>query len=138
MSSHRSIAVIFSDIREDYNDAFLTGIQSQANACGYRTFTFSMPQTSELYTNNEEWVYSLIDYDRYDGVIFVEHTFSNHKSLIPPIEKSLRENCSCPVVVIGSSNVLPNVIGMDNQKNFESGGAPHRRPRLPHPLLSRR
>ena len=54
MSSHRSIAVIFSDIREDYNDAFLTGIQSQANACGYRTFTFSMPQTSELYTNNEE------------------------------------------------------------------------------------
>ena len=119
MSSHRSIAVIFSDIREDYNDAFLTGIQSQANACGYRTFTFSMPQTGELYTNNEEWVYSLIDYDRYDGVIFVEHTFSNHKSLIPPIEKSLRENCSCPVVVIGSSNVLPNVIGMDNQKNFE-------------------
>lgn len=119
MSSHRSIAVIFSDIREDHTDGFLTGIQAQANAYGYRTVTFSMPQTSELYTNNEEWVYSLIDYDRYDGVIFVEHTFSTHKSLIPPIEKSLSEKCSCPVVVIGSSNVLPNVIGMENQKNFE-------------------
>ena len=119
MPSAKSIAVIFSDLKNDHNDGFIIGIQNQANACGYRTFTFSMPQTSELYTGNEEWIYSLIDYDRYDGVIFVEHTFSAHKNLIPPIERSLHENCRCPVVVIGQSNLLPNVIGLENQKNFE-------------------
>ena len=119
MPADKSIAVIFSDFKNDHNDGFIIGIQNQANACGYRTFTFSMPQTSELYTHNEEWIYSLIDYDRYDGVIFVEHTFSTHKNLIPPIERSLRENCRCPVVVIGQSNLLPNVIGMENKKNFE-------------------
>lgn len=119
MSLHKAIAIIFSDFKNDYNDGYIIGIQNQANAYGYRTFTFSMPQTSELYTNSEEWVYELIDYDRYDGIIFVEHTFSTHKSLIPPIERSLRENCRCPVVVIGESNTLPNVIGMENRRNFE-------------------
>jgi DNA-binding LacI/PurR family transcriptional regulator len=119
MSLHQVIAIIFSDLKNDYNDDYITGIQKQANSYGYRTFTFSMPQTSELYTNNEEWVYSLIDTDRYDGIIFVEHTFSTHKSLIPPIEKELYENCRCPVVVIGKSNVLPDTIGLENRKNFE-------------------
>ena len=112
MSLHKAIAIIFSDLKDDYNDEYVTGIQNQANAYGYRTFTFSMPQTGELYTNNEEWVYSLIDPERYDGIIFVEHTFSTHKSLIPPIERALSENCRCPVVVIGDSNILPNVMGM--------------------------
>lgn len=119
MSLHKAFAVIFSDLKNDYNDEYVTGIQKQANAYGYRTFTFSMPQTSELYTNNEEWIYSLIDYEKYDGVIFVEHSFSTHKSLIPPIERSLSENCKCPVVVIGKSNILPHVIGLENRKNFE-------------------
>lgn len=119
MSLHKAIAIIFSDLKDDYNDEYVTGIQNQANAYGYRTFTFSMPQTGELYTNNEEWVYSLIDPERYDGIIFVEHTFSTHKSLIPPIERSLCENCRCPVVVIGDSKILPNVIGLENRKNFE-------------------
>ena len=119
MPSDKSIAVIFSDLKNDHNDGFIMGIQNQANSYGYRTFTFSMPQTGELYTGNEEWIYSLIDYDRYDGVIFVEHTFSTHKNLIPPIEKALRKNCRCPVVVIGQSNSQPNVIGLENRKNFE-------------------
>lgn len=119
MSSDKSIAVIFSDFKNDHNDGFIMGIQNQSNYYGYRTFTFSMPQTSELYTGNEEWIYSLIDYDRYDGIIFVEHTFSTHKSLIPPIEKALREKCRCPVVVIGESNMLPNVIGLENMKTLK-------------------
>lgn len=119
MLKTKAIAIIFSDFKNDYNDEYILGIQQQANAYGYRTFTFSMPQTSELYTNNEEWVYSLIDFERYDGIIFVEHTFSTHKSLIPPIEKALHEKCRCPVVVIGNSQLLPNVVSLDNRESFE-------------------
>lgn len=119
MLTSKAIAIIFSDFKNDYNDNYILGIQNQANAYGYRTFTFSMPQTSELYTNNEEWVYSLIDYERYDGIIFVEHTFSTHKSLIPPVEKALHEKCRRPVVVIGNSQLLPNVVKLDNREAFE-------------------
>ncbi len=119
MLTSKVIAIIFSDFKNDYNDNYILGIQTQANAYGYRTFTFSMPQTSELYTNNEEWVYSLIDFERYDGIIFVEHTFSTHKNLIPPIEKALHEKCKCPVVVIGNSKVLPNAVNMDIRESFE-------------------
>ena len=119
MSLHGSIAIIFSDFKNDYNDGYVLGIQKQANAYGYRTFTFSMLQASELYTNEEDWVFQLIDYDKYDGVIFVEHTFSTHKNLIPPIEESLRKYCRCPVVVIGDSQTLPNVVRLDNKERFE-------------------
>ena len=72
---HGQIAVIFSDFKNDYNDGYVLGIQKQANLYGYKTFTFSMPQTSELYTNDEEWVFSLIDFEQYDGIVFVEHSF---------------------------------------------------------------
>ncbi len=119
MSLNGSIAVIYSDIKNNHNDGYILGIQKQANLYGYRTFTFAMPQTAELYTNNEEWVYSLIDYSRYDGVIFVEHTFCTHKNLIPPIERSLNENCRCPVVVIGDSELLPNKEALKNRRSFE-------------------
>lgn len=116
---HGQIAVIFSDFKNDYNDGYILGIQKQANLSGLRTFTFSMPQTSELYTNDEEWVFSLIDFDRYDGVIFVEHSFYAHKNLILPIEEALRSRCSCPVVVIGNSNTLPHVLRLENRERFE-------------------
>ena len=116
---HDQIAVIFSDFKSNYNDGYVLGIQKQANLFGYRTFTFSMPQTGELYTNNEEWVFSLVDFDRYDGVIFVEHSFCTHKNLILPIEEALRERCRCPVVVIGDSNTLPHVLRLENRERFE-------------------
>ena len=119
MTSSKTIAIIFSDFKNDYTDGYITGIQKQANKYGYRTFTFSMPQTSELYTGSEEWIYSLIDYERYDGVIFVKHSFSVHKNLIPQIEKSLCEHCRCPVVVIGRSSALPNNISLKSRMNFE-------------------
>ncbi len=116
---HEQIAVIFSDFKNDYNDGYVLGIQRQANLYGYRTITFSMPQASELYTNDEEWVYSLIDFDRYDGVIFVEHSFYAHKNLILPIEEALRIRCDCPVVVIGESKTLPHVLRLENRERFE-------------------
>ncbi len=116
---HKQIAVIFSDIKNDHNDGYILGIQKQANLYGYCTFTFSMPQSSELYVNAEDWVFSLIDYDRYDGIIFVEHSFYAHKNLIPPIEEALCKNCRCPVVVIGSSRTLPHSVHLESQERFE-------------------
>ena len=116
---HGQIAVIFSDFKNDYNDGYVLGIQKQANLYGYKTFTFSMPQTSELYTNDEEWVFTLIDFEQYDGIIFVEHSFYAHKNLILPIEEALRSQTNCPVVVIGNSNTLPHVLRLENRERFE-------------------
>ncbi len=119
MASNGKIAIIFSDFKNDYNDGYILGIQKQANIYGYQTFTFSMPQSSELYTNEEEWVFELIDYDLYDGVIFVERSFAAHRNLIVPIEESLKTKCHCPIVVIGASENFPNVVRLENQNGFE-------------------
>lgn len=118
MAEKGTICVIFSDFKNDFNDGYVLGIQKQANALGYRTVTFSMPQLSELYTNAEEAVFELIDFDRYDGVIFSERSFAAHRNLILPIETAIRNKCHVPVVVIGESDITPNVVQLDMADKF--------------------
>ncbi len=118
MASHQKIAIIYSDFKNDFNDGYVLGIQKQANMLGYLTFTFSMPQMSELYTNQEEWVYTLIDFDKYDGIIFVARSFATHKNLIVSIEDALKKKCRCPIVVIGASDTFPHVLNLDYRSGF--------------------
>lgn len=118
MAEKGNICVIFSDLKNDFNDGYVLGIQKQANALGYRTFTFSMPQLSELYTNAEEAVFELIDFDMYSGVIFSERSFAAHRNLILPIETAIRKKSHVPVVVIGESDITPNVVQLDMAEKF--------------------
>ncbi len=119
MAENGKICIIFSDIKNDFNDGYVLGIQKQANAYGYRTYTFSMPQLSELYTNEEDFVFELIDFDIYDGVIFSERSFAAHRNLILPIEEAIKKKCHCPVVVIGASENFSNVVRVYNQSKYE-------------------
>ena len=119
MKKDRNLCVIMADITEDYRDDYLVGLEKQANRMGYVTTVFSMPLLNQLKTGGEESVYELIDYDRYDGVVFFEKSFSAHKSLAKRLEKEIAEKCHKPVVVIGNSTVFPDVFTGDHSRNIE-------------------
>lgn len=119
MERNGNICVVMMDMREDYRDDYIVGIERQANKMGYSTTTFSMPMLNEMYTRNQEAVFDLIDFDRYDGVVFFEMSFSSHKSLGKKIEKMVYDRCRKPVVVIGESNLYENTLQSENSYDFE-------------------
>ena len=115
-----TICVIMEDMREDYRDEFIVGVEKQANRCGYSTVIFSMPMLDKLHTKNEEAVFELIDFDRYDGVVFASTTFSAHKSLGKAMEKRIKQECKKPVVVIGETELFEEAFELDNEKECEA------------------
>lgn len=119
MKQNGNICVVMMDMREDYRDDYVVGIERQANKMGYNTTIFSMPMLNEMYTRNEESVFDLIDFDKYDGVVFFEMSFSSHKSLGKKIERTIFEKCKKPVVVIGESNLYENALASENSRDSE-------------------
>ena len=119
MSKKGNICVIMADITEDYRDEYLIGLAKQADRMGYVTTVFSMSLLNQLKTCGEECVYDLIDFDRYDGVVFFEKSFSAQKSLGKRLEREIAARCSKPVVVIGKSTIFSDVFTGDYSRNFE-------------------
>lgn len=115
-----TICVVMEDMREDYRDEFIVGVEKQANRCGYSTVIFSMPMLDKLHTKNEEAVFELIDFERYDGVVFASTTFSAHKSLGKAMEKRIKLECKKPVVVIGETELFEEAFELDNEKECEA------------------
>lgn len=119
MNQNGNICVIMMDMREDYRDDYVVGIERQANKLGYNTTVFSMPMLNEMYTKNEEAIFDLIDFDMYTGVVFFEMSFSSHKSLGKKIEKTISDKCTKPVVVIGESNIYEYEFSGENSLDTE-------------------
>lgn len=119
MNAKDNICVIMADVTEDYRDEYLIGVAKQAERMDYVTTVFSMSLLNQLKTCGEEAVFDLIDYDRYDGVIFLEKTFSSQKSLSKRLARDIAEKCSKPVVVIGNSTVFSDVVTGDFSRNTE-------------------
>lgn len=120
MNSKMTICVIMADMIGDYRDEYIVGIEKQANRTNCRTVVFSMPLMAEVHTNNEESVFSLIDFNRYDGVVFFEKSFAAHKSLGKMVEKDIQRKCKKTVVVIGKSDIYENVFFENNRSSFEA------------------
>lgn len=119
MTYNGNICVVMMNITEDYRDNYVVGVERQANRLGYLTTVFSMPALNELSTHNEEAVFNLIDFDKYDGVVFVGASFSAHKELGKGIEQMIFTRCQKPIVVIGSSHYTDNYITAHNEAEFE-------------------
>ncbi len=114
MKANNQICIIMLDMTEDYRDNYIVGVEKQADKLGYQSVTFSLPLLNNLHTKKEEEIYQLIDFSKYDGVIFFENSFSAHKSLGNMVETMLQKNCTAPVVVIGESQVYPENFLPDN------------------------
>lgn len=118
MNRLNEIAIIISDYKGALTEQFVKGIQNMANRCGYATTTFSMLQKSDLFTNNEECVYNLIDYNRYDGIILITRSFT-HKELSNRLTAKIKSSCTVPVVSIGDSTAFPSVATKNSSKITE-------------------
>ncbi len=118
MKETHEIAVIISDYRGNLTEDFVIGIQKMANRCGYATTTFSMIQKSDLFTNHEEGVYQLIDYDRYDGILIITQSFT-HKELVNKLTERIRSRYDGPVLSIGDSPVFPSVATQNSSRITE-------------------
>lgn len=114
----KGFCILVSDYREKQTQGFVTGIEQEANQLGYTTTTFSMLQLSERFSNNEEVVYKLVDYDKYLAVIIVTQSFSPHKEVLRVVEEELVKNCKVPILSIGQSDCFPFVTYSD-EKNSE-------------------
>lgn len=108
MGTNKEIAVIVSDNRNSLTPQFVMGIQNMANRYGYSTMTFSMLQRSNLYTYNEDYIYNLIDYSRYDGIIIVTRSFA-HNGLVNQLNATIREKFDGPILSIGESATFKSV-----------------------------
>ena len=72
MGKKGNICVIMADVTEDYRDESLIGVAKQAEKLNYVTTVFSMALLNQQKTQGEESVYDLIDFNKYDGVVFFE------------------------------------------------------------------
>ena len=119
MGKKGNICVIMADVTEDYRDEYLLGVAKQAEKLNYVTTVFSMALLNQQKTQGEESVYDLIDFDKYDGVVFFEKSFSANKSMGKRMERYISEKCNKPVVVLGNSTVFDDVFSGDYSRNIE-------------------
>lgn len=117
---HKNICIINGDMKGDYSDGYVIGAEKRANELGYRTTVFSMMSSGMVDTNNEECIYSYINFEDYDGVVFVEHSFSAHKHIARSVEEMLKEKCEAPVVSIGNTDVSEDCFSLDSMNDFEA------------------
>lgn len=119
MGKKGNICVIMADVTEDYRDEYLIGVAKQAEKLNYVTTVFSMALLNQQKTQGEESVYDLIDFNKYDGVVFFEKSFSANKSLGKRVERYISEKCNKPVVVLGNSTILGDAFSGDYSRNIE-------------------
>lgn len=116
----KKICIICGEIKGDYNDDYIKGVEKYANELEYQTTTFSMLSRGMVDTNKEECIYSYINFDEYEGVIFNEHSFSAHKHLARSVEGQIKKRCKVPVVTLGQSSVSEDCFVLDSMRDFEA------------------
>lgn len=118
--NRKKICIISGEVKGDYNDDYVLGAESRANELEYQTVAFSMLSQGTIDTNKEECIYSYINFDEYEGVIFNEHSFSAHKHLARSIETQIKKHCKVPVVTLGTSSVSEDCFVLDSMRDFET------------------
>ena len=120
MERKNKICIINGEMKEDYSDGYVIGAEKRANELGYQTVVYSMLCSGMVDTNKEECIYSAIRFEEYDGVLFMERSFSDHKHVAREVEALLKEKCRIPVVTVGSSDVYEDCFSMDGLDDFEA------------------
>ena len=118
--NRKKICIICGEMKGDYNDDYVLGVESRANELEYQTVTFSLLCEGTVDTNKEECVYSYINFEEYAGVVFVEHSFSAFKHVARSLETQIKKKCKVPVVTIGSSDVSDDCFRLDSMRDFEA------------------
>ncbi len=104
MTPNMRIGIIMNRVYRDINLKTIKGILKQAYFLGYSAAVFSTEEAKQGDTGyfGESNIYSLINFDLFDGFIFVPYTFSEPKHA-QQAANILRSKCNKPVVCIGEN-----------------------------------
>lgn len=104
MRQNKKIGVIMNRVYRESNKNTIKGIIEQAYSFGYDVAVFSTEEQyqSEKSTLGENSIFSLINFDLFDGFIFSPYTFIIPES-IKFITEVLTKKCTKPVVCIANN-----------------------------------
>ena len=74
---------------------------------------FPVKLRNELFSNNEEQVYNLVNFDDYDGVIVIASSFGAHPELLDKFLDRIKSECNIPIVSIGEMEGIHNTTFSD-------------------------
>ncbi|MBP1565559.1 MAG: substrate-binding domain-containing protein [Oscillospiraceae bacterium] len=99
MNNRKLIAVIFFKITHSHHE-LIKGITAQANSCNCDIAIFSIFSADDQ-ENGEKCIFDLINFEKTDGIIFIDSSFWVDKVRDYTAEL-IKEKCQKPVIVLNS------------------------------------
>ncbi len=121
MKNHKRIAVIIGDIYHEYQQRLMNGIIRQARALRYDIAVFTMFMNFDEETNyqfGENHIFSLINYNMFDAVIYVPCSIRK-RALRDYFAETLAEKCHVPVVVLEFEHPDYHTVMIDDTAAYE-------------------
>ncbi len=121
MKKNMRIGIIMNRVYRETNQKIITGILKQAYSLGYSAAVFSTEEEKqdEMGLFGENNIFSLINFDLFDGFIFAPYTFI-HPDTIKLITDFLIKKCTKPVVCIGEDFREFNCIWQNDRLEFSN------------------
>ncbi|MBE6851123.1 MAG: GGDEF domain-containing protein [Ruminococcus sp.] len=121
MIKRKRIAVIICNIFHPCQQKILKGLISQAHALNYDVAIFTMFMNFDEetgYQYGENHIFTLINYDLFDAVIYVPCSIEKH-ALRESIEHDLAEKCKAPVIALEYEHPDYHMVNVDDTAAFE-------------------
>ncbi|MBQ8688157.1 MAG: substrate-binding domain-containing protein [Ruminococcus sp.] len=120
MSRQMRIGIIMNRIYRETNQQLLSGILKQAYSLGYSAAVFSTQEENQDEDGHygENNLFSIINFDLFDGFIFVPHTFIKPET-IQKITGFLEEKCTKPVLCLGEDYPQFTCTWQDDRAEFK-------------------
>lgn len=116
MELQKRIGIIIGKVYKDINRQLLKGILKQSYTLGIRAEVFTLTEEyyDEKVTEGEKNILNIINFSRFDGIIYVPYSFSAPE-IKSHIERLLLEQCQKPVIYIGVEQVPFTTVWYDDR-----------------------
>lgn len=101
--SRKRLGVLIGQSDENTQRLFLQGFMQKAYALDYDVCVFSMQQKYQdtpLRDIGDSTIFDLVNYELFDGIVFLKDTIQTKPNIAERLEESLHENFAGPVIVI--------------------------------------
>ncbi len=119
MKKNKRIGIIMNRVYRETNQKTISGILKQAYSLGYSACVFSTEEAKQdnMGRYGENNIYSMINFDLFDGFIFVPYTFVE-PSTTKFITDFLKKTCNKPIVCIGENYEDFDCVWQNDREEF--------------------
>jgi diguanylate cyclase (GGDEF)-like protein len=118
----RLIGVIISDVTAEFQSRLMSGIIEQANEYQYNVAVFSTfirEEGTTEHKHGEYNIFKLINFNQFDGIIFVPDTI-RMDGVVKELEENLLKYCICPVISVNMNDSCFPKIATDEVGEFKN------------------